>query len=200
VTGFIHGIRPRKQTQPAKISEGGTNATTRQEAVAELGVPDLAGNNVFTGTLNRFSNRIASDSVSAGTLQASTAVAFDVATISINTNDLTFPLAFATYDFPSASGTIALSGDPLRVPYNAQGSSYAASDADCVISATGTITVTLPAVSGVSGKMLWVKNAGVGTVTVDGYGTETIDGALTATLAAGAAIHVVSNGSNWLVL
>lgn len=195
MTGFIHGIRPRKQTQPAKISEGGTNATTRVEAVAELGVPDLAGDNVFTGV-----NEFEALTQIRGGLELTT----DSLNV-INSGNHIVSLDFSAsnggnYVIPAAEGTFALSGDPLRVPYNAQGSSYAASDADCVISATGTITVTLPDVSGVSGKMLWVKNAGVGTVTVDGYGTETIDGALTATLAAGAAIHVVSDGSNWLVL
>ena len=189
------GMRPLFKRTPASVEDGGTGERTAKEAAAALGVPTLGGNNVFTGV-----NEFEALTQIRGSLEL-TADSLNVVNSGNHIVSLDFSAsAGGNYVIPASEGTFAMSGDPLRVPYNAQGSSYAASDNDCVISATGTVTVTLPAVSGVSGKMLWVKNAGVGTVTVDGSGAETIDGALTATLAAGVAIHVVSDGSNWLVL
>ena len=191
------GMRHVRLRKPLSVEDGGTGERTPVEAAASLGVPTLGGNNVLTG-VNEFQGLLQSNGGVEITLPSDS---LNVVNSSGQISVLDFSVTSGrVYTLPDSEGTVALSGDPVRAPYNAQGSSYAASDSDCVISATGTITVTLPAVSGVSGKMLWVKNAGVGTVTVDGYETETIDGALTATLAAGAAIHVVSNGSNWLVL
>lgn len=49
-----------------------------------------------------------------------------------------------------------------------------------ILSGTGTYTVTLPAVSGQTGKQITFKKTGAsGTVTLDGNASETIDGATT---------------------
>ena len=164
------GMRHVRLRKPLSVEDGGTGERTPVEAAASLGVPTLGGNNVLTG-VNEFQ----------GLLQSNGGVEITLPSDSLNVVNSSGQIS--VLDFSVTSGRV-----------------YAASDSDCVISATGTVTVTLPAVSGVSGKMLWVKNAGVGVVTVDGNGAETIDGSLTATLAAGVAIHVVSDGSNWLVL
>lgn len=198
---FASGMRVRRSRIPTALEDGGTGSRTREEAVAALGVPSLTGANVFTGTINQFSSNILASSVSAGALQATTSVDFSqIATINVNSNDLTFPAAFATYDFPAASGTLALTGAVLQVPYNAQGSTYAASRSDCVINCTGTWTLTLPTAVGFSGQMYFIKNSGAGTVTMAGTGGQTFDGVASPTVAAGASLTVCSDGANWIIL
>ena len=190
-------MRPIRRRVPASIEDGGTGERTAKEAAAALGVPTLGGDNVMTG-VNEFQGLLQSNGGVEITLPGD---ALNVINSSGQISVLDFSATSGrVYTFPDAEGTVALSGDPLRVPYNAQGSSYAASDNDCVISATGTFTVTLPAVSGVSGKMLWVKNSGAGVITVDGNGAETIDGAATQAVAAGDCMQVCSDGLNWIIL
>lgn len=103
------GMRPRRLRVPTALADGGTGARTAQEAVAALGVPSLDADNTFT-RYNTF-DRVDAESLNVGVLQANTSATFPIATININSNDLTFPSAFATYSFPAASGTIALLSD-----------------------------------------------------------------------------------------
>ena len=68
--------------------------------------------------------------------------------------------------------------DALGLPVvRAVSTSGAVADADDVIVATGTITITLPLAAQSVGRMLVVKNTGAGTVTVAASGSDTIDGA-----------------------
>lgn len=70
--------------------------------------------------------------------------------------------------------------DALGLPVvRAVSTSSTVADADDVIVATGTITITLPLASQSVGRTLVIKNAGVGTVTVAAAGADLIDGAAT---------------------
>ena len=63
------------------------------------------------------------------------------------------------------------------------------------------ITVTLPAVSGLTGKEYFIKQVNTQNVVVDGNGAETIDGAATKTLGAQySAIHIRNNGTSWDII
>jgi hypothetical protein len=66
---------------------------------------------------------------------------------------------------------------------------------DCT---TGTFTATLPsAVTVGTGKNYIIVNSGAGTITIATTSSQTIDGGAPGTLAAGAKIHVISDGANW---
>jgi hypothetical protein len=72
------------------------------------------------------------------------------------------------------------------------------SDNGKLINASNTITVTLPSASTAGvGFLVWVRNSGSGTVTVDGDGAETINGSATLTLHPGESIVITTTGSNW---
>lgn len=61
---------------------------------------------------------------------------------------------------------------------------------------TGTVYLTAAATVGAGGVIV-VKNAGVGTITIDANGAETIDGALTKSLAGGASVALITDGASW---
>lgn len=65
-------------------------------------------------------------------------------------------------------------------------------------SATGTITITLPAASGTNvGEQISVKNRGTGTITISRSGSDTIDGVTSYTMSIQyEAVSFISNGSN----
>ncbi len=68
---------------------------------------------------------------------------------------------------------------------------------------SGVITVTLPASSGLSGRLYFIKktDAGANAVTIDGNASETIDGATTVALSSQYdARLIVCDGSNWHVI
>ena len=72
-----------------------------------------------------------------------------------------------------------------------------------IVLVTGTVTITLPAASGCTGRTYVIKNAltGPGTVTVGRTGTDTIDGTTSLSLAvANKTTTVVSDGSNWRII
>jgi hypothetical protein len=69
-----------------------------------------------------------------------------------------------------------------------------------VVLCTNTITVLLPIASSVF-TPLYIKNIGVGVITIDGNGSQTIDGALTYALTnQWDSITLVSNGTGWFIL
>jgi hypothetical protein len=74
----------------------------------------------------------------------------------------------------------------------------------CLVDASGgNITITLPAVAGISGTEYYIKktDASVFVVTVDGNGAETIDGNTTYTLDMPLdTLHIICDGSTWNVL
>jgi hypothetical protein len=74
---------------------------------------------------------------------------------------------------------------------------YTILSTDFFVKCTGTFTVTLPTAVGVSAKHYHIKNAGTGTITIDGNGTETIDDALTLVLAPMDSAHVISDNVEW---
>jgi hypothetical protein len=102
-----------------------------------------------------------------------------------------------TVDALQVNGSI--SGIGMKQAYVAKTGAYTATNDDYVIDCTsGTFTVTLPASSGRTGRILIIKNSGAGTITVDGNSTETIDGATTVTMAVQyGTIQIMSDGTNW---
>lgn len=95
----------------------------------------------------------------------------------------------------SASGWSKLRGN---LSVTSKSGSYSVTAADDVVIANGAgITITLlSAATARIGRVFTIKNSGGSNVTVDGGGTN-IDGSPTATVAAGAVIRAVSDGSNW---
>ena len=72
-----------------------------------------------------------------------------------------------------------------------------------VTTAASTITVTLPAASGVTDKIIAIKkvDTGAGTVIIDADSSETIEGKTTFTLyTAGDIVWIQSDGSNWRIV
>jgi hypothetical protein len=96
----------------------------------------------------------------------------------------------------------SISGIGFKQGYVTKTGAYTATNDDYVIDCTsGTFTVTLPASSGRTGRILIIKNSGAGTITVDGNGAETIDGAATYSLAVQyATIQIISDGTNWKII
>jgi hypothetical protein len=96
----------------------------------------------------------------------------------------------------------SISGIGFKQAYVTKTGAYTATNDDYVIDCTsGTFTVTLPASSGRTGRILIIKNSGAGTITVDGNASETIDGAATYSLAVQyATIQIMSDGTNWKII
>ena len=93
--------------------------------------------------------------------------------------------------------------DALGLPVvRAVSTSSTVADADDVIVATGTITITLPLASQSVGRTLVVKNAGAGTVTVAAAGSDLIDGAASYPMAvANQSVTVVGAASGqWVIV
>jgi hypothetical protein len=105
-----------------------------------------------------------------------------------------------TVDKLQVNGSI--SGIGFKQAYVTKTGAYTATNDDYVIDCTsGTFTVTLPASSGRTGRILIIKNSGAGTITVDGNGAETIDGAATYSLAVQyATVQIMSDGTNWKII
>jgi hypothetical protein len=96
----------------------------------------------------------------------------------------------------------SISGIGFKQNYVTKTGAYTATNADYVIDCTsGTFTVTLPASSGRTGRILIIKNSGAGVITVDGNASETIDGAATYSLAVQyATVQIMSDGTNWKII
>jgi hypothetical protein len=96
----------------------------------------------------------------------------------------------------------SISGIGFKQNYVTKTGAYTATNDDYVIDCTsGTFTVTLPASSGRTGRILIIKNSGAGTITVDGNASETIDGATTYSLAVQyATVQIMSDGTNWKII
>ena len=72
------------------------------------------------------------------------------------------------------------------------------SQADCLINASGTITLTLPPVSGIAGVTFNIKNVGTGIITINPYSTATIDGLSSISLANQyESLNITSDNTNW---
>jgi hypothetical protein len=105
-----------------------------------------------------------------------------------------------TVDRLQVNGSI--SGIGMKQAYVTKTGAYTATNDDYVIDCTsGTFTVTLPASSGRTGRILIIKNSGAGTITVDGNASETIDGATTYSLSVQyATVQIMSDGTNWKII
>jgi hypothetical protein len=70
--------------------------------------------------------------------------------------------------------------------------------------ASGAVTITLPAASGIAGRIYVIKktnaSSGVNSVTVDGNASETIDGSASINLACKSSVMLQCDGSNWHIL
>jgi hypothetical protein len=96
----------------------------------------------------------------------------------------------------------SISGIGFKQAYVTKTGAYTATNDDYVIDCTsGTFTVTLPASSGRTGRILIIKNSGAGTITVDGNASETIDGAATYAISVQyGTIQIISDGTNWKII
>jgi hypothetical protein len=96
----------------------------------------------------------------------------------------------------------SISGIGFKQAYVTKTGAYTATNDDYIIDCTsGTFTVTLPASSGRTGRILIIKNSGTGIITVDGNGSETIDGNTTYSLNLQYdVIQIVSDGTNWKII
>ena len=103
---------------------------------------------------------------------------------------------FARKDRPASSG--------IKLPIVSKTEAYTATEADHTIlcgAGNQTFTVTLPAVSGLAGFILNIKNVGTGVITVDGASAETIDGNATAVINTQFdSITIQCDGSTWWVI
>ncbi len=84
---------------------------------------------------------------------------------------------------------------------------YTATATDYTIlcsAASGAVTITLPAASGITGRIYVIKktnaSSGVNSVTVDGNGSETIDGSASINLSCKSSVTLQCDGSNWHIL
>lgn len=100
------------------------------------------------------------------------------------------------------SGASFTWSDSINLPYVAKTSTYTATTNDYTIDCTsGTFTVNLPAVSGLTGRIYVIKNSGTGVITADGNASETIDGATTYTLNTQyQSITLQCTGAAWIVV
>ena len=91
---------------------------------------------------------------------------------------------------------------PITLSPSYKSATYSVVPGDGIIECDGTFTVTLPIADGWSG-LLFVKNVGAGTITIDGDdGAAAIDGAASTTLAAGESVILTINTAldGWLIV
>lgn len=101
--------------------------------------------------------------------------------------------------FIDGDGKLALRPGQDLTPYVAKTATYTVTSTDFLINCTsGTFTVNLVTAVGIGGRIYIIKNSGAGTITVDAFGAELIDGALTATVAAGASLRLMSTNAGWI--
>ena len=113
-------------------------------------------------------------------------------------------LLLLTLSVPSGAQTIRRAVTDYSYAVLTKTSNYSVTTSDgqnVLVLASNSITITLYAVSGNTGKTITVKNMGSGTITVDANSSETIDGALTQTIsAANQSLTLVCTGSAWVLI
>jgi len=83
---------------------------------------------------------------------------------------------------------------------NSVTSNYSVTLTDIIIICDGLITITLPAPTGISGKMYLIKNIGTQVVTINTLGGQ-IDGQASQIISTQyIALHLVNNGVNWFIV
>ena len=94
----------------------------------------------------------------------------------------------------------SVSIDGLTLGASTQTGNYTLTADDDIILANGTITITLPNVSVLTGKMYHIKNIGTGLVTIDGDG-QTIDGDSSIYIFRQYdSVSIMCDGSNWYMI
>ena len=85
--------------------------------------------------------------------------------------------------------------------YVSNTANYTLTNSDVLVDCTAnSFSTTLPTAVGITGKRFYIKNSGVGVITVNTTSSQTIDGALTQTLNQYEALTVVSTGSVWIII
>lgn len=90
----------------------------------------------------------------------------------------------------------------LLYPFVQKSSNYTLLTTDETVECTsGTFTITLPTAVSATGKCYYIKNSGVGVITINTTSSQTIDGNASGTLTLNSmdAMLVQSNGSNWII-
>ena len=90
----------------------------------------------------------------------------------------------------------------LLYPFVQKSSNYTLTTSDETVECTsGTFAITRPTAVSVSGKCYYIKNSGVGVITINTTSSQTIDGNASGTLTLNSmdAMLVQSNGSNWII-
>jgi|APGre2960657404_1045060.scaffolds.fasta_scaffold09471_7 hypothetical protein len=100
----------------------------------------------------------------------------------------------------ASSWTTPSSGTPSVLSKSANYTVQTSDGSNVAVLCTNTITITLYAASGNSGKVVTVKNNGTGTITIDGNASETIDGSLTKTITAQyTSLSLLCDGTGWAI-
>ena len=107
----------------------------------------------------------------------------------------------------SPNSSLQVVGSVSKSISDVKTANYTATATDHTIlcsAASGGITITLPASSGIAGRIYVIKktnaSSGVNSVTVDGNGAETIDGSASINLACRSSVTLQCDGSNWHIL
>jgi hypothetical protein len=102
----------------------------------------------------------------------------------------------------STSGTILASlGSPHLQNIKTKTTDYTLVNGDTVVLGNDAITLTLPTAVGIEGKWFTIKNIHAAeNVTIDTTSGQTIDGEASFLLGTNAALTVVSDGANWVIL
>ena len=149
-------------------------------------------------------DKIADDAVTADKLRddASTDVNRAVTTNHIRDSAVTT----AKINSEAVTRTKLATGAVAKMSVVSKTTTYTATSDDDVIfcsSSGAAFTVTLPAASGIGGKVLTLKkiDSSFNAVTIDGNGAETIDGSATTTLSTQhETLMLICDGSNWQVI
>jgi hypothetical protein len=152
------------------------------------GVRLAAGSVKFTeNDLSTVGNINASGIITTGILNVGTGgtiiTTTDVGNVGIGTTNPTQKLDVVgsvniSNDLIVSTNNVGLETHKVNTIFNAKTitNNYSLSRDDGTIFADGTLTISLPTVVGYSGDKYFIKNVGVGTVTVVPFGTEKIDG------------------------
>ena len=150
-------------------------------ASAQISVPNtfVANTTAYAAEVNQNFSQLASDALNrgGGTITGNIAVDSGITIDGVDVG-LGIPATVST----KTSNYTVLTTDGIRA----------------IFLANGTFTITLYASSGMTGRMVTVKNIGTGAVTIDGNASETIDGSATQVIsAAQQSLTLVSDGTNW---
>lgn len=99
-----------------------------------------------------------------------------------------------------AYGRVTLGESGMVLPVVTKSASYTATSGDYAILCSATLTLSLPAAAGNTGRSYAVRNTGAGAVTIDPNSAEQIDGAATKVLAAGQFATIVCDGAQWFTI